>query len=131
MKASRSHDQSHTCKARASLLAQIATHMLEFKHPAMTASVSVLDFFRASRTLKQPTSESKCRSKMTSKSPAKNQRSKGIEAACVLPTVIFLGTEMFTPAEKEFEEKPSLDVPSIVITADGEDDLIAVELSAS
>lgn len=104
--------------------------MLEFKHPTMTGSLSALDFFRAS-TLPKSTSSSQAESKLVLARGAapKTQRAKGIEAA-ILPAVLFLGTEMFTPAEKEPLEKPSIDVPSIVVTADDGSDQ-AIELPAS
>lgn len=101
--------------------------MLEFKHPTMTGSLSVFDFFRAS-TKPRASLDSERSPIGSSKSPSKSARTKGIEAACVLPTIIFLGTEMFTPAGKE--PKPAIDVPKIIVTAD-EDDEQTSELPAS
>lgn len=104
--------------------------MLEFKHPTMTTSLSALDFFRASTRLRSSSSQSGRKSVAARKSPSATQCAKGIAAACVLPSVIFLSTEMFTPNEEEPVEKPSVDVPAIVITADNDDDQTA-ELPAS
>lgn len=102
--------------------------MLEFKHPTMTSSLSAFDYFRASTRPRSSSAGSEGGSiKSTKSSPKDRKRSKSIEAACVLPTVIFLGTEMFTPAEKE--SKDSVEIPEIVITAEGEEK--AVELSAT
>lgn len=103
--------------------------MLEFKHPTMTTSLSALDFFRASTRPRSSSLDSQRSGSIESiKSSPRNTHPKSIEAACILPTVIFLGTEMFTPAEKE--TKGSVEVPEIVITADGDDEK-AAELPAS
>lgn len=84
--------------------------MLEFKHPTKTTTLSALDFFHASTRPKATRARSESRSSTTRGSTTKIQGRKTIEAACILPTVIFLGTEMFTPAEK------TLEVPEIVVT---------------
>lgn len=103
--------------------------MLEFKHPTMTTSLSALEFFRASIRPKSPVSTNENKSVGSNKkSLSKHRRSNGIEAACVLPSVIFLGTEMFTPAEPKVTEKP--EVPEITITL-AADDQKMVELLAS
>lgn len=103
--------------------------MLEFKHPTRTTSLSALDFFRASTQSEPSSSEPGHGSSSPKKRSSKTQRAKGIDAACVLPIAIFLGTEMFTPAAGKESETPSMDVPEIVVTTDGDDR--AVELPAS
>ena len=93
--------------------------MLEFKHPNKLNSLSAMDFFRAS-TKDQTPSESKAESikygrSVSSSSSTRHKRTKSVTAACVVPTVIFLSTEMFTPAE---EPARTVSVPDIVITAE-------------
>jgi len=92
--------------------------MLEFKHPNKLNSLSAMDFFRAS-TKDQTPSESKADAiksgRSISASSTRHKRTKSVTAACVVPTVIFLSTEMFTPAE---EPARTVSVPDIVITAE-------------
>ena len=104
--------------------------MLEFKHPTMATSLSALEFLRASTRPKPSSFQTESKSVDSKRAPSKDQRAKGIAAACILPTVIFLGTEMFTPTEKEPADKPSIEVPEIIITLDA-DDQKAAELPAS
>lgn len=104
--------------------------MLEFKHPSMTNALSAIEFFHASTRAKLASSQTANTSVGNKKALSKRQGTKGIEAALVLPTLIFLGTEIFTPAETKPTEKTSMIVPEIIITLDA-DAQTAVELPAT
>lgn len=102
--------------------------MLEFKHPSMTNALSAIEFFRASTRAKLASFDTDSKSADSKKALSKRQSPKGIEAA-VMPTLIFLSTEMFTPAEKGPTDTASVVVPEIIITLDANDQT-AVELPA-